>query len=140
MSCWPTYLVGFLSIGLLIFDLVKEQWSDLPLHAGIGIIGTGIFYILCLFLGSSITGALLIVPFIAILFFALGIWMTGQSLQKKGCCVKCTEQDTQCEKPQWELCKLPQWEKPQWEKPQCEKPENKGCTFVTDQLKGESLF
>lgn len=88
-SCWPANLVAFITVLLILFDLVKQQWSDLPWHALGGIGVTGVFWFLCMFLGSSIAGAVLYVPLLFLIVFSLGIFFTTASLKKQGCCLTC---------------------------------------------------
>ncbi len=89
MACWPANVTGAFVLALLIFDLVVKDWTNLPLHALGGIAITGLLWGLCFLLGSAITGGILVIPILAALLFAAGIWFTGETLRKKGCCVKC---------------------------------------------------
>ena len=87
--CWPANTVAAFSVLLILFDLVLQQWSYLVFHALGGIVATGVFWLLCSFLGSQIAGAILYVPLIFLFVFALGILFTGESLKRQGCCLNC---------------------------------------------------
>jgi hypothetical protein len=110
MICWPSYLVGAFTISLIIFDLIQNDWSSLPYHSLIGILLTLFLFGLCWLVGPNITGAVLVVPALAIGIFALGVLFTGYTLRKKGCCVKCGEEPVPAE-PQ-ESCAAPVPEEP----------------------------
>ncbi len=88
MGCWPAYLVGSITLGILIFDMVEQSWNDLFPHALGGIILTALFWGMCL-ISTTLSASLLIVPSFAALIFILTIWITGESLKKRGCCMTC---------------------------------------------------
>lgn len=89
MSCWPATIVGALSLGLIIFDLIKEQWNDLLYHGGIGVGLTGFFWLICVFLGEQISFGIFIIPAIVFLVFIIASWLFTYNLKEQGCCVKC---------------------------------------------------
>lgn len=89
MLCISSFLVGIFSIGLLIYDLVEKEYDYLALHALGGAFFSILFWFLCFFLGESLSLAVLVIPALFFLAFALGIWMTRESLKRRGCCVKC---------------------------------------------------
>ena len=94
MVCVSSFIVGIFSIGLLIYDLVEKEYDFLALHALGGAFFTLVFWFLCSFIGESLSLAVLVIPALFFLAFAFGIWMTRESLRKRGCCVKCVKNDT----------------------------------------------
>ena len=88
MACWPAYITGSITLALLIFDLVVKEWNDLLPHAIGGVVITAILWGLCL-ISTTLSAAVLIVPSFALLIFLITIWITGQSLKRRGCCMKC---------------------------------------------------
>ena len=95
MACWPVYVTGSLALALLIFDMIVQQWNDLLMHALGGVILTLVLWGLC-FINTGLSAAVLIVPSFAALVFIITIWITGQSLKRRGCCMNC---QTQPERP-----------------------------------------
>lgn len=110
MICWPAYLVGLFTVGLVIFDMVYNNWTDLPMHSLIGISLTLLLVGLCYLIGPNLTGGVLIVPTLAIGIFTLGMFFTGYRLKKQGCCVKCSEEPAPV--PATESCPPPAPEEP----------------------------
>ena len=99
--CWPAYVVGAISISIIIFDIVIKNWKDLLPHTLGGLFVTILFWALC-FIHTSLAGAVLIVPLFAFFIFFFTLWFTRQSLLKRGCCVKCQpepEPSPSCEPP-----------------------------------------
>ncbi len=90
MICVSAYIVGLFSIALIIYDIVQKDWDNLAPHGLGGAFFTLLFLFLCTILGENITLTVLIIPALFFLTFAFGIWMTRESLRKRGCCVKCT--------------------------------------------------
>jgi hypothetical protein len=90
MTCYSSYIVGGFTLALVIFDMVQNNWDDTWKHALVGTALTSVFWLLCLFLGDGISFGILVIPTLFFLVFALGILMTGESLKRQGCCVKCT--------------------------------------------------
>jgi hypothetical protein len=88
MACWPGYLVGSLSLSILIFDLIVKDWSSLLPHAIGGVITTVVIWGLC-FISTALASAVLVVPLFAALVFFITLYITRQSLIKRGCCMKC---------------------------------------------------
>ena len=62
MACWPANATGAFFIALGLYDILFGRWKDLPLHAVLGVILTGLFWVLCASFGSQISGAVLVVP------------------------------------------------------------------------------
>jgi len=62
MACWPANTTGAFFIALLLYDVLFGRWADLPLHSILGIILTALFWLICASLGTSVSGAILIVP------------------------------------------------------------------------------
>ena len=108
-GCWPANLVAIITVLIILFDLVNQQWSSLPMHAIAGVAVTGVFWLLCFFLGSSISGAVLYVPLLVLIVFALGIFFTQESMRRQGCCVTCASTPPPVEaKPVDDKCKMEQ--------------------------------
>jgi hypothetical protein len=55
-----------------------------------GIVFTGIFLVLCNFVNESVSGAVLVVPAVLLMVFAITIWIVGTSIRKRGCCLNCS--------------------------------------------------
>lgn len=91
MGCWPAYFVGSITLAILIFDMVEKSWNDLFPHALGGILLTALFWGICL-ISTTLSASLLIVPSFAALIFILTIWITGESLKRRGCCMSCQPQ------------------------------------------------
>lgn len=89
MACWPATVAGAFSLALLLLDLYVDNWDDLPNHALYGIVFTGIFLVLCNFVNESVSGAVLVVPALLLIVFAISIWIVGTSIRKRGCCLNC---------------------------------------------------
>ncbi len=94
MTCFSSYIVGGFAIALLIVDMIQHEWNLLWMHALGGTALTGIFWLLCKLLGDSISLAILVIPTLFFLVFGFGIWVTGQSLKRQGCCIKCGSSST----------------------------------------------
>jgi hypothetical protein len=94
MNCFSTYLVGFATIALVLYDMIQNDWNNTLFHALGGILLTVLFGLLCYFIGDALALSVLVVPILVFLIFALGIWSTRESLRKRGCCVKCTGSDS----------------------------------------------
>ena len=89
MACWPATVAGAFSLALLLLDLYVDNWDDLPNHALYGVVFTGIFLVLCNFVSESVSGAVLVVPAVLLVVFAITIWIVGTSIRKRGCCLNC---------------------------------------------------
>ena len=89
--CLPAYIVGLLSIALIIFDIVKKEYSSLPVHSVIGISLTGLLWLLCVLVGPSVSMGVLIVPLVFIIIFLFSVWFMNESMKKRGCCMNCSE-------------------------------------------------
>lgn len=97
MSCWTANIVGAFFLSLIIYDLVKKEYDDLPYHAIVGILLTLLYWGLCNLGGDALSGAVLIIPGIFVAVFLFTVWFTGESLKKRGCCMKCSGQE--CKEP-----------------------------------------
>ena len=90
---WPSYSVGAFFMAVLFFDMVTNDWRDLPYHAIIGLIITGFYALLCLVLSDTLAGAALLIPAAALIGFMIALWMTGENMKRRGCCLHCKEDD-----------------------------------------------
>ena len=90
---WPSYIVGAFFMAVLFFDMVTNDWRDLPYHAIIGLIITGFYALLCLVLSDTVAGAALLIPTAALIGFMIALWMTGENMKRRGCCLHCKEDD-----------------------------------------------
>jgi hypothetical protein len=88
--CFPAYIVGILFIALIVYDIVKKEYSSLTNHGIIGVCLTLIFWILCILLGDEISMGVLTVPLIFLMIFLLSIWFMNESFKKRGCCMNCS--------------------------------------------------
>ena len=95
--CWPANISGAFFLALLIFDVIQKEYSNLPYHSVLGIIITGMLWVLCFIVGANITGAVLIIPCIFIAGYFFTIWFINESLKQQGCCMKCGEDQTPTE-------------------------------------------
>ena len=91
--CWPANISGAFFLALLIFDVIQKEYSNLPYHSLVGILVTGMLWVLCLLVGANITGAVLLVPCIFIAGYFFTIWFINESLKQQGCCMKCGEEE-----------------------------------------------
>ena len=89
MSCWPSTVVGAFFLALLLFDMVTNDWKDLPFHAAIGVVITGVITLICMFVSEMIAGVILVVPVFFLVTFFIALWFSGESLKRRGCCVTC---------------------------------------------------
>lgn len=89
MSCWPSTVVGAFFLALLLFDMVTNDWKDLPFHAAIGVVITGVITLICMFVSEMIAGVILVVPVFFLVTFFIALWFSGESLKHRGCCVTC---------------------------------------------------
>jgi len=94
--CWPANTVGAFFLALLVFDVSKKNYEVLPYHALIGVLLTGIFWLACILMGSSIAAAILVVPAVFASVFLFTIWFTNESIKNRGCCMKCNEPKPKC--------------------------------------------
>ena len=90
---WPSYIVGAFFMAVLFFDIITNDWRDLPYHAIIGLIITGFYALLCLVLSDTVAGAALLIPAAALIGFMIALWMTGENIKRRGCCLHCKEDD-----------------------------------------------
>ena len=89
MDCVTANIVGAFALTIIFFDIVKENWTDLPYHSLYGIVLTGFFWVLCSMLGKEISMAVLLVPALILLVSFISIWLYGISMKNKGCCLNC---------------------------------------------------
>ncbi len=89
MDCITANIVGAFALTIIFFDIVKENWTDLPYHSVYGLVITGFFWILCSMLGKEISMAILLVPALILLVSLISIWLYGISMKNKGCCLQC---------------------------------------------------
>ena len=115
MACWPANATAAFFVVLIIFDIAKGSYNDLPFHGVLGILATLVFWLVCITLGQSVSAAILVVPAIFLFVFLFTIWFIGESFQKRGCCMSCG--DSSCSG-----CKAPPPPKPPAKK--CEPPLN----------------
>lgn len=99
MACWPATVAGSFSLVLLLFDLYYDKWNDLPQHGLFGIVFTGIFVFVCSFVNESVSGALLVVPALLFIVFAISIWVVGTSIRNRGCCLNCSPEPSPSPSP-----------------------------------------
>ena len=74
MACWPAYLVGSLSLAILIFDMIVKDWNNLLVHAIGGVLVTVLFWALCL-INTALSAAVLVVPLFAALVFFVTLYI-----------------------------------------------------------------
>lgn len=86
---WPAYIVGAFFMALVIYDIVTNDWIDVPFHAVLGLVLTGIYMLISMFISDTIAGAALLIPAVALIGFMVAAWMSGESLKSRGCCVRC---------------------------------------------------
>lgn len=89
MTCWSVNVLGAVCIGILIFDIMMGSWKDLPWHALIGCLLTGLIMAVCVFIGDAIAFGVILIPLICVAVFMLGIWYNGKGYEKQGCCISC---------------------------------------------------
>ncbi len=70
-SFWSTYLIIFLSIALLFYDVIYKNWLDFPSHGIISLVAIFLVFMATLVFGDTITGFILLVPFIAIVLYII---------------------------------------------------------------------
>jgi len=75
-------------------DVVRKEYTNLPLHAIIGICVTGILWLLCELIGQPITFAVLVIPAIFAGIFLFTVWFMNESMKKRGCCMTCDTKGT----------------------------------------------
>jgi hypothetical protein len=90
---WPSYIVGAFFMAVILFDIITNEWRDLPYHAVVGLVLTGFYALLCLLLSDTVAGAALLIPAAALIGFMIALWMTGENMKRRGCCLHCREDD-----------------------------------------------
>ena len=103
MACWPANSVGAFFLALLIYDMVKGSFSDLPYHAIVGLVLTGIFWAVCAYVGVAVSGGILLVPATFLIVFLFAMWLAGKSFQNRGCCMDCQIGADGCSPKRWKL-------------------------------------
>lgn len=78
-------------MAVILFDIITNEWRDLPYHAVIGLVLTGFYALLCLLLSDTVAGAALLIPAAALIGFMIALWMTGENIKRRGCCLHCRE-------------------------------------------------
>jgi uncharacterized membrane protein len=105
--CFPAYIVGILFIALIVYDIVKKEYSSLTNHGIVGVCLTLILWILCILVGEEISMGVLVVPIIFVIIFLLSIWFMNESFKKRGCCMNCSG-----DSPKKGSCRIVKREKP----------------------------
>ena len=93
--CWPANTVGAFFVAILLIDMFQKNYADLPYHAVYGVILTFLFWLLCSFIGESVSGGILIVPAVFLCVFLFTVWFINESIKNRGCCMDC---GTKCKK------------------------------------------
>jgi hypothetical protein len=70
-SCWPSYAALFFFIAVFSYDIYFQQWTEMPLHAFLSVVSIALLTVACIFLGETITGFILLVPFLVIFLFSV---------------------------------------------------------------------
>lgn len=96
--CWPANVVGAFFIAVLVVDMAQKNYGDLPYHAIVGIVMTFLFWLVCSFVGASVSGGILIVPAVFLSVFLFTVWFMNESLKQRGCCMNCNGNGP-CKKP-----------------------------------------
>ena len=132
MACWPANIVGAFFIAVLVLDSMRGDYDELLGHSLAGIITTLIFWSICMGLGESISGAILVVPAVFVIAFAFSLWFFGESMKHRGYCMRsgCAPKPKPTCAPLKPTCPPPK-PKVEPEKPKCE-PEKPKCqpTFI----------
>jgi len=102
-----TNILGIFCISVIIYDVLKNNWDDLPYHAIVSIIFLSFFYGSCLILGDTISLGILLIPAIVIIISLATVWFTTQSLNAQGCCMKCKRPTADCKQPVLKATPLP---------------------------------
>lgn len=104
MACWPANITGAFFLALLVFDMIRGDFGDLPYHAGLGILMVILLWVVCMYVSVSVSAGILIVPAVFLVVFLFSMWLAGKSLQNKGCCMNCPgEGADKCEPKRWKL-------------------------------------
>jgi len=85
-----TNILGIFCISVIIYDVLKSNWTDLPYHAVISVIFLSFFYGACLLLGDTISLAILLIPAVVIVISLATVWFMEESLHTQGCCMQCS--------------------------------------------------
>jgi len=99
MTYWPTYIVGGFFVSLLLVDIYQYSWDMLPLHAALGILITGLYSAISVFLGNDVSMAVLFVPAVFILMFMLTSWLFYTNLKSQHCCMTCGQSSSPSSSP-----------------------------------------
>ena len=99
MTCTATNIVGIFCISVILYDILKNEWSDLPYHVVLSILFITFFYGACLLLGDTISLAILCIPAFCIAVSLVTIWFTYESLNAQGCCMTCKNKPVDIKDP-----------------------------------------
>ena len=84
-----TNILGIFCISVIIYDVLQNNWEDLPYHSIVSIVFLSFFHLACLLLGDTISLAILLIPAVVILVSLVTVWFTSKSLNAQGCCMTC---------------------------------------------------
>jgi len=87
--CWPAGAAGAFFLGIIIMDIVRKEYKNLPFHGILGVCVTGILWLLCELIGVSVTAGILVIPAFFALIFFFTVWFMNESFKKQGCCMTC---------------------------------------------------
>jgi hypothetical protein len=87
--CWPAGAAGAFFLGIIIIDIVRKEYKNLPFHGILGVCVTGILWLLCELIGVSVTAGILVIPAFFALIFFFTVWFINESMKKRGCCMTC---------------------------------------------------
>jgi hypothetical protein len=87
--CWPAGAAGAFFLGIIIIDIVRKDYTNLPFHGILGVCVTGILWLLCQLIGVSVTAGILVIPAFFALIFFFSVWFINESMKKRGCCMTC---------------------------------------------------
>lgn len=87
--CWPAGVAGAFFSALIIMDIIKKDYKNLPFHGILGVCITGILLLLCELIGVSIAMAVLVIPTIFATIFLFTVWFMNESMKARGCCMTC---------------------------------------------------
>jgi len=87
--CWPAGAAGAFFLGIIIIDIVRKDYNNLPFHGILGVCVTGILWLLCQLIGVSVTAGILVIPAFFALIFFFTVWFINESMKKRGCCMTC---------------------------------------------------
>jgi hypothetical protein len=92
--CWPAGAAGAFFSALIIMDIIKKDYANLPFHGILAVCVTGILWLLCELLGVSITMGILVIPTLFAAIFLFTVWFMNESMKTRGCCMTCDKKGT----------------------------------------------